>query len=77
MSTNQFTIQLANGKEQSFASAAEMNAWLSEQRGLEYPKRKAKPKRVATKRRVLKRENETKQGERPLARYANRHSGEV
>lgn len=76
---NQFTIQLSNGKEQSFDSANQMTEWLDRQRGLRYSG-KARTvgngsKRSGGKQRPKERSPE--ENSLPLARYANRHSGEA
>ena len=79
-SNTQFSIQLANGKEQCFASAAEMNAWLTKQRGLRSPaQRREKAERQRHRGKTNGQENVVKEqsDERPLARYANRYSGEA
>ena len=75
----QFTMQLANGREQTFESAADMVAWMDRQRGLGYSgkrRRRKKPKRnrVAAK---LAEKNSAQETSAPLARYANRNSGEA
>lgn len=75
---NQFTMQLANGQEQTFESAADMVAWMDRQRGLQYPgrrnRRKPAPQRKATK---LVKQTATNNSTAPLARYANRNSDEA
>ena len=70
----QFTIRLANEREETFDNASAMVEWMDRQRGLEYRghRRHSKP----DVRRQRRRE-QTNTNEAPLARYANRHSGEA
>ena len=70
----QFTIRLANGREETFEDASAMVEWMDRQRGLEYRgnRRRSKPDVRRQPRR-----KQTNTNEAPLARYANRHSGEA
>ncbi len=70
----QFTIRLANGREETFENASAMVEWMDRQRGLEYRgnRRRSKPDV-----RCQPRRKQTNNNEAPLARYANRHSGEA
>ena len=73
---NTFSIELANGKTMKFERAADMVAWLDQQRGLEYRPRRSSPSK--RQRRSKRNPNRaTIDNKRPLARYANRNSGEV
>ncbi len=70
----QFTIRLANGREETFDNASAMVEWMDRQRGFEYRGNRSCSKsdaRCPTPRR------KQKQNEAPLARYANRYSGEA
>lgn len=70
----QFTIRLANGREETFDNASAMVEWMDRQRGLEYRGSRSQSKpRV----RCQPRRKQTNTNEAPLARYANRHSGEA
>lgn len=76
---NQFSVQLANGREQTFESAEQMVEWMERQRS---PRFSAGRKRNASRRgrRSAERANPRRpgsSGEPPLARYANRNSGEA
>ena len=76
---NQFSVQLANGREQTFESAEKMVEWMERQRS---PRLSANRNRNASRRgrRLAEKANPRKpvsSGEPPLARYANRNSGEV
>ena len=70
----QFAIRLANGSEETFDNASAMAEWMDRQRGLEY-----RGSRRRSKQRVhhQPKRKETNTNEAPLARYANRHSGEA
>ena len=70
----QFTIRLANGREETFEDASAMVEWMDRQRGLEYRgnRRRSKPDV-----RRQPRHRQTNSSEAPLARYANRHSDEA
>ncbi len=72
----QFTIRLANGKEHSCNEASAMVEWLDRQRGLEYHRKRCRPK-TSHRDRCPQRTPESSTIEAPLARYANRHSGEA
>ena len=72
--TKRFTIRLANGKEETFDNAAAIADWLDRQRGLEY---RGNRRRSKSDVRLEHRRSETNTNEAPLARYANRHSGEA
>lgn len=52
---NQFSIRLADGKEQTFASAAEMAKWMQTQRELDYSRRSQPNKRKSAQRRPARR----------------------
>jgi hypothetical protein len=68
-----FTIRLANGKEQTFATAADMAKWIAEQRQLEYGGRRLKSQRTARRpHKVPKKVPAAQAGEAPLNRFANR-----
>ena len=70
----QFTIRLANGREETFDNASAMVEWMDRQRGLEYRGSRSRSKpRV----RCQPRRKQTNINEALLARYANRHSGEA
>ena len=70
----QFTIRLANGREKTFDNASAMVEWMNRQRGLEYrgSRSRSKPDVRSQSRRMQANTNEA-----PLARYANRQSGEA
>ena len=71
----QFTIRLANGREETFDNASAMVEWMDRQRGLEY---RGKSKSFeATMFAVSTTASKPTTNEAPLARYANRHSGEA
>ena len=76
---NQFSVQLANGKEATFASAAELTAWLEKQRGLESPRKRSTRAKASRTKSPNKKRTSKKSGSNkgPLARYANWHSGEA
>ena len=69
-----FTIQLANGREATFDDASAMVEWMDRQRGLEYLGNRSRPRPDAPSQPRRKQNNTN---EAPLARYANRHSGEA
>ncbi len=68
----QFTIRLANGREETFENASAMVEWMDRQRGLEYRGNRRRSKADVRCQLRCKQINEA-----PLARYANRHSGEA
>ena len=68
----QFTIRLANGREETFDNASAMVEWMDRQRGLEYRGSQSRSKPHVRCQPRCKQTNEA-----PLARYANRHSGEA
>ena len=70
----QFTIRLANGREETFDNASAMVEWMDRQRGLEYRGSRSRS-RPAIPRQSRRKQSNT--NEAPLARYANRHSGEA
>ncbi len=70
----QFTIRLANGREETFENASAMVEWMDRQRGLEYRGNRRRSKADV---RCQLRRKQTNNNETPLARYANRHSGEA
>ena len=75
MKTNKrFTIRLANGREETFDNPSAMVEWMERQRGLEY---RGSPSRSTPRGRGQPRRKQTDTNEAPLARYANRHSGEA
>lgn len=76
MTTNTFTVQLANGKERTFGSAAEMTEWLERERGLDRPARRA-PGRKTRQSQTPRNTPSPTATQAPLARYANRNSGEA
>ena len=67
-----FSIKLANGKERTFDSAAEMAKWISDQREQNVPRRKKSGRKSKPARKVR-----CYAGDSPLARYANRNSDET
>ena len=70
----QFTIRLANGREETFDNASAMVEWMDRQRGPEYRGSRSRSKpRV----RCQPRREQANTDEAPLARYANRYSGEA
>ena len=71
----QFEIRLANGREEAFDTASAMVEWMDRQRGLEYRGNRSRLK--ASTRPQPRRRKQTNTNEAPLARYANRHSGEA
>ena len=70
----QFTIRLANGREETFDNASAMVEWMDRQRGLEYRGSRSRSK---PRDRCQPRRKQTHTNEAPLARYANGHSGEA
>jgi hypothetical protein len=74
MNQNQpFTMRLANGKEQTFATAAEMAKWIAEQKQLEYGGRRLKSQRTNRRHRKVATKIPAAQiDEAPLSRFANR-----
>ena len=79
INSNPYTMTLANGKEKTFATAAEMVTWLDKQRGLEYsPKRPARSAKQRRRGRIQgNRSMNADTDKTPLARYANRNSDEA
>lgn len=71
---NKYSIKLANGKERTFDSAAEMAKWIEDQREQNVP-RGRKPARKTNRKPAKK--VRCYSGDSPLARYANRNSGEI
>ncbi len=71
----QFTIRLANGREEAFDNASAMVEWMDRQRGLEY--RGTRNHLKADTPSQPRRRKQENTNEAPLARYANRHSGEA
>ena len=70
----QLTIRLANGREKTFEDASAMVEWIDRQRGLEYRRNRSRSRPDV---RCQPRRKQTNNNEAPLARYANRHSGEA
>ena len=70
----QFTIRLANGREETLDSASAMVEWFDRQHRLEYRGNRRRSKADV---RCQLRRKQTNNNEAPLARYANRHSGEA
>lgn len=70
----QFTIRLANGREETFDNASAMVEWMDRQRGLDY---RVSRSRSTPRIRCQPRRTQANTNEAPLARYANRHSGEA
>ena len=68
----QFTIRLANGREETFDNASAMVEWMDRQRGLDY-----RGSRSTQRVHHQPRREHTNTNEAPLARYANRQSGEA
>ena len=68
----QFTIRLANGREETFDNASAMVEWMDRQRGLEY---RGSRGRSTSRVHHQPQRKQTNTNEAPLARYANRHSG--
>ena len=68
----QFTIRLANGREETFDNASAMVERMNRQRGLEYrgSRTRSRPAIPSQSRR-----KQTDTNEAPLARSTNRHSG--
>jgi len=66
-------MRLANGKEQTFANAADMAKWIAQQRQLEYVGRRLKSQRTIrrTSRAAVK-APAVPSGEAPLTRFAKR-----
>ena len=64
-----FMIRLANGKEQSFESAAAMVEWMERQRGLESPRRRMSQRNSRPHNQPKTRHSPN---EPPLARFARR-----
>jgi hypothetical protein len=76
MIAKQFTIRLANGREETFDNASAMVAWMDRQRGMEYRGKQIRFKRPVREKLSQRRQVNTT-NEAPLARYANRHSDEA
>ena len=76
MNTKQFTLRLANGREETFANASAMVEWMDRHRGMEYRGKQIRFKRPVREKMTQRRQVNTT-NEAPLARYANRHSGEA
>ncbi len=74
--SKQFTIRLANGREAAFDNAAAMFEWMDRQRGLEYLSNRSRSK-AGSRTQPSRRRPQNTTNEVPLARYANRHSGEA
>lgn len=73
-----FTIRLANSRERAFDEASAMAEWMNSQRGLEYRGgRRRSQTRLQSQPRRRKKQKQNTYSETPLARYANRHSGEA
>ncbi len=72
----QFSVRLANGKEETFETAAAMAAWVALQRQYDAPRR---PARFGwrRKRRQPSLQRTQRTGQPPLARYAERNHGEA
>ena len=62
------------GKEETFENASAMVEWMDRQRRLEYRGNRRRSKADV---RCQLRRKQTNNNEAPLARYANRHSGEA
>ena len=81
---SEYTLQLANGRTKSFASASELAEWMSQQSAVRRTAtlRNQKSKTLRTRRRPARQNakatscNRTKPSA-PLARYANRKSSEA
>ena len=71
-----FSVRLANGKEQTFETAAAMAAWVALQRQYDAPRRRSRFAWRKRKQAPLRRIQST-DSQPPLARYANRNSGEA
>ena len=71
----QFTIRLANGREETFEDASAMVEWMDRQRGLEFAGIEVARRRTCIV--GLHDVKQTNTNEAPLARYANRYSGEA
>ena len=71
----QFSIRLANGKEESFETAAAMAAWVALQRQYEAPRKRSRFSWRSTRERTPRRRVQAADNQPPLARYANRNSG--
>ncbi len=71
----QFAIRLANGREEAFDNASAMVEWMDRQRGLEYRANRSCSKADTQSQPPRRKQENT--NEAPLARYANRHSGEA
>jgi hypothetical protein len=65
-----FSVRLANGKEQTFASAAEMAKWMQAQRELDYAQRPAKRKPARKRPAPTSHRNSRWANLPPLARFA-------
>ena len=73
----QFSVRLANGKEETFETAAAMAAWVALQRQYDAPRNRSRFRwRSKRTKATLKRTRST-DNQPPLARYANRKSGEA
>lgn len=73
----QFSVRLANGKEENFETAAAMAAWVALQRQYESPPRRPRFRWRLEQNRAAQRRNLPADNQPPLARYANRNSGEA
>ena len=73
-SNTQFSIRLANGKEETFETAAAMAAWVALQRQFDAPRRRNRFSRRANRKPVGVCAAPIDSSEPPLARYANRNS---
>lgn len=76
---SKFSIKLADGKERTFDSAAEMAQWIQDQRANSLQagrnSSRASRRKLGKPRRVKK--VRCYSGDSPLARYANRNSDEI
>ena len=72
MNAKQFTIRLANGREETFDNASAMVEWMDRQLGYRANRSCSK---ADTQSQPPRRKQENT-NEAPLARYANRHSGD-
>lgn len=73
----QFSVRLANGKEESFETAAAMAAWVALQRQYEAPRKRSRISWRFRRDRTPRRAVQQADNQPPLARYANRNSGEA
>ena len=74
---NQFSVRLANGKEETFETAAAMAAWVALQRQYDAPRKRPRFRWRSRRNQAALRRTQSTDNQPPLARYANRNSGEI